>query len=131
MGHTIQNLPLAYPWSHKPTTRSTARPATIANPASWTARQRPAAFPVAAMSRVALMYPPTSTGISISDCTRPNGSFLASGTGVYWSRHGPARQDHHRDLIERYRFLSPGGQVYLIDGLCMRENQERALDRTG
>ncbi|MGO9217994.1 MAG: transposase [Streptosporangiaceae bacterium] len=48
-----------------------------------------------------------------------------------WSRHGPARQDHHRDLIERYRFLSPGGQVYLIDGLCRRENQERARDRTG
>ncbi len=46
-------------------------------------------------------------------------------------RHGPARQDHHRDLIERYRFLSPGGQVYLIDGLCRRENQERAHDRTG
>ena len=45
-------------------------------------------------------------------------------------RHGPARQDH-RDLIERYRFLSPGGQVYLIDGLCRRENQERARDRTG
>lgn len=47
------------------------------------------------------------------------------------ARHGPARQDHHRDLIERYRFLSPGGQVYLIDGLCRRENQERARDRTG
>ena len=46
-------------------------------------------------------------------------------------RHGPARQDHHRDLIERYRFLSPGGQVYLVDGLCRRENQERARDRTG
>ena len=42
-----------------------------------------------------------------------------------------ARQDHHRDRIERYRFLSPGGQVYLIDGLCRRENQERARDRTG
>ena len=45
--------------------------------------------------------------------------------------HLRARQDHHRDLIERYRFLSPGGQVYLIDGLCRRENQERARDRTG
>jgi hypothetical protein len=47
------------------------------------------------------------------------------------ARHGSARQDHHRDLIEWYRFLSPGGQVYLIDGLCRRENQERARDRTG
>jgi len=47
------------------------------------------------------------------------------------ARHGPARHDHHRDLIERYRFLSPSGQVYLIDGLCRRENQERAHDRTG
>jgi hypothetical protein len=46
-------------------------------------------------------------------------------------RHGPARQDHYRDLIERYRFLSPGGQVFLVDGLCGRENQERARDRTG
>ena len=47
------------------------------------------------------------------------------------ARHGPVRQDHHRDLIERNRFLSPGGQVYLIDSLCRRENQERARDRTG
>jgi hypothetical protein len=45
--------------------------------------------------------------------------------------HGAARQDHHRDPTERYRFLSLGGQVYLIEGLCRRENQERARDRTG
>ena len=35
------------------------------------------------------MYPPTSRGISISDWTRPNGSFLASGTGAYcWTLSG-------------------------------------------
>ena len=54
----------------------------MANPASWAARQRPAAFPVAAISRVELMYPPMSRGISISPWTRPSGSFLVSGTGA-------------------------------------------------
>jgi hypothetical protein len=63
--------------------RSTTRPATTANPASWAARQRPAAFPVAAMSRVALMYPPMRMGTSISDTTRLNGSLVASGAGAY------------------------------------------------
>jgi hypothetical protein len=37
-GQTIQNLPVAYPWSHK----GTIRPATIANPARMAARQRTA-----------------------------------------------------------------------------------------
>jgi hypothetical protein len=78
IGHTIQNLLLEYPCSHKHTMRSTTRPATTANPASWAARQRPAAFPVAAMSRVALIYPPTRMGTSISDTTRLNGSLAAS-----------------------------------------------------
>ena len=55
----------------------------MANAASPAARQRPPALPVAAMTRVALMYPPMSRGISISDGTRPNGSLGASGTGVY------------------------------------------------
>ena len=83
MGHTIQNLLLAYPCSQKHTIRSTARPAAMANPASWAARQRPAAFPVAAISRVELMYPPISRGTSMSPWTRPNGSLAASGTGAY------------------------------------------------
>ena len=83
MGHTIQNLPLANPCSQKHATRSTTRPARMANAASPAARQRPPALPVAAMTRVALMYPPMSRGISISDGTRPNGSLGGSCTGVY------------------------------------------------
>ena len=63
--------------------RSTTRPATTANPASVAARQRPAAFPVTAMSRLALTYPPMRMGTSISDTTRLSGSLGASGIGVY------------------------------------------------
>src|SRR5215471_3895167 len=84
IGHTIQNLLVEKPPSHRHTIRSTTRPATTANTRSPAARQRWAAFPVAESSRVELMYPPMSRGTIISPWTRPKGSLGGSGTGAYF-----------------------------------------------
>ena len=52
IGQTIQKLLAGYPPSHRPTIRSTTRPATIANPIRTASYQRPAASPVTVLSSV-------------------------------------------------------------------------------
>jgi p-hydroxybenzoate 3-monooxygenase len=61
----------------------------------------------------------------------PTHTAVACCAGVRPNIRAFCQTRHQVDGWSVYRFLSPGGQVYLIDGLCRRENQERARDRTG